>query len=116
MGLGGEMEPTFCPNAPLMQTLYLGNQAGRIHHGSAGDQAGDPGTKNAGRDQVQDVLLATNLHGVAGIVAPLGTKNPVRLPGHHIEDFSFPLIPPLEAEYDGDVGFQTGSQTKTSRT
>ena len=65
---------------------------------------------------MQDVLFAANLHGVTGIVAALGTEDPIGLPGHDIEDFSFSLIPPLKAEYDGDVGFQTGSQTKKSRT
>ena len=55
---------------------------------------------------MQDVLLAADLHGVPGIVAPLGAKNPVGLAGHHIEDFSFPLVPPLQAENNRNVRLQ----------
>jgi len=43
---------------------------------------------------------------VAGIIAPLGAKDPVRLPGHHIEDFSFSLVPPLKAENNRNVRLQ----------
>ena len=97
MGLCGQMETPLRADPPLMQALDLRNQTGRVDDRPAGNEAGDPGTKNAGRDQVQDVLLATNLHGVTGVVAALGTEDPVRLPCHHIEDFSFPFVPPLKA-------------------
>jgi len=55
---------------------------------------------------MEDVFLSADLDGVTGIVATLGAKDPVRLPGHHIKDFSFPLVPPLKAENNRNVRLQ----------
>ena len=41
-----------------------------------------------------------------GIITALGPEDPIRLPGHDIEDFSFTLVSPLKAKHDRDVGFQ----------
>lgn len=58
---------------------------------------------------MQDVLLSSDLHGVARIVSSLGAENPVRLPGHDIKDFPLPLIPPLEAEDQRGPGLQANA-------
>ena len=55
---------------------------------------------------MEHIFCPANLHGVAGIVATLGAENPVRLSGHDVEDFSFPLIPPLEAKHNRNVRLQ----------
>ena len=55
---------------------------------------------------MQDIFFTANFHGVAGVVAALGTKDPVRFPRHHIQDFSLSLIPPLQPENNRDFGFQ----------
>ena len=55
---------------------------------------------------MEDVFFLTDFHRVAGIVSPLGPKDPVSLASHDIEDFPFSLIPPLEAKNNRYVGFQ----------
>lgn len=55
---------------------------------------------------MEDVFFLTDFHRVAGIVPPLGTKDPISLSGHDIEDFSLSLIPPLETKNNRYVGFQ----------
>ena len=110
MGLRSKMKPVVRADTTLMQTLDFRHQPGRFHHCPACDQAGNPGAKDSRWDQVQDIFLPSDFHGVPGVVAPLGTKYPVGLPGHDIKDFSLPFISPLETENHRDVELQGGYQ------
>lgn len=106
MGLGGKMKTASRANSPFMQSADFGNQTRRIHHRPSGNETGNAGTENSRGYEVKNIFFPTDLHGVAGIVPPLRAENPVGLPRHHVKNLAFPLIPPLEAENNGNAGFQ----------
>ena len=58
---------------------------------------------------MEDVFFPSNFHRVARIVASLRAEDPVGFAGHDIEDFTFSLIPPLEAKDNRNVRFQNFS-------
>ena len=53
--------------------------------------------QDAGGDQVQDIFLALDMDGMAGVVAALGADDDVRLLGQNINDLAFAFIAPLGA-------------------
>ena len=112
MGLSGQKKTSTGANPALMQAVNFGNQSGGIHHGPPGDQARDSGSQDSRRDQMEDVFFPSDFHRVSRIIASLRAEDPVSFPGHDIEDFSFPLIPPLETQDNRNVCSQKSLQRK----
>ena len=78
---------SFC-SAPAMQ-----------HHAVA-DQAQRVVAQDAGRDQVQDGLLAVDDQRVAGVVAALEAHDRADLLGQQVDDLALAFIAPLGTEND----------------
>ncbi|MBB5883490.1 hypothetical protein GGR71_000516 [Xanthomonas sp. F1] len=81
-----------------LQLLDLLAQRGRGDHHAVADQAQRVGAQDAGRDQVQDGLLAVDDEGVAGIVAALETHDGADFLGEQIDDLALAFIAPLGTE------------------
>ena len=59
-----------------------------------------PGTQDARRDQMEDVLLRPGNDGVPCVIASLAADDDVGLFGEKIDDFAFAFIAPLGADED----------------
>ena len=55
---------------------------------------------------MQNILLFSDFHRMAGIVASLGAQYPIGLRSHDIQNFSLPLISPLKTKDDCDARVQ----------
>jgi hypothetical protein len=77
----------------------------RIDHHAVADHAGDAGMEDARRDQVEDELLAVDIHGVAGVVPALITRHRGEVRGEHVNDLALALISPLRSQ-DGNIGLR----------
>jgi hypothetical protein len=58
--------------------------------------------EDAGRDMVDDELLAVSIDGVAGVVSPLVAGDDVKVFRQEVDDLTLALVPPLKS-HDGDV-------------
>ena len=70
----------------------------RIHHDAVADDADLVLAQDAGGNEVQDVFLALDVDGVAGVVAALRADHHVRLLGQHVNDLAFAFVAPLGAD------------------
>jgi hypothetical protein len=52
---------------------------------------------------MQNVLFLPDFHRMSGIIATLGTQNPIGLRCHDIQDFPLPLISPLKTQDNCDA-------------
>ena len=86
--------------AALPQLIDLGEEHGRIDDHAVADHAHFPGVQDAGRNQVQDRLVAIDDHGVAGIVAALVASDDVGVLGQKVDDLPLALIAPLRSDDD----------------
>ena len=93
--LGVHLDPA------IGEPLDLGNQSNGVDDHAVADDAKLALAENAGRDQVEDILLVAVDNGVAGVIAPLATDDDVDLAGQHVDDFAFAFIPPLGADENG---------------
>ena len=84
-------------DAELAQPLDFLDEAHGVHHDAVADDADLVLAQNAGGNQVQDVFLAFDVDGVAGVVAALRADHHVRLLGQHVNDLAFAFIAPLGA-------------------
>ena len=73
--------------------------AWQIDDETVADDAGDPGMKDAGRDQTQDELRAVDVDGMAGVVSALIPRDDREMWRQQIDDFAFAFIAPLRAEH-----------------
>ncbi len=85
-------------NAALFQILKFFGQTERIDHQTVADYALHAGAENAGRCQMQDILLVADFHRMTGVIAALITDDPVRVCGQNVNDFAFTFIAPLSAD------------------
>ena len=88
-------------DAALPQTLDLLDKCNRVNDDAVADDADLPLAENAGRDQVEDILLIAIYNGVAGVVTSLAAYHDVDPSGQDIDDFSFAFIPPLGSYENG---------------
>src|SRR4029079_18139828 len=77
----------------------LGEQRRRVDDHAVADDAGDAVVQDAGRDEVQDVLLAAHVDGVAGVVTALIAGHHVEPRRHQIDDLALAFIAPLGAQH-----------------
>ena len=75
-------------------------QRGRRQHHAVADQAQRVVAQDAGRDQVQDGLLAADDQRVAGVVAALEAHDGADLLGQQVDDLALAFIAPLGTEND----------------
>ena len=97
-GLIFRRERTSTPVASS-SSISLRSAAGMQHHAVA-DQAQRVGAQDAGRNQVQDGLLAVDDQRVAGVVAALEAHDGADFLGEQIDDLALAFIAPLGPEYD----------------
>ena len=71
----------------------------RQHH-AVPDQAFDARVENAGRNQVQNRLLALNHQGVPGVMPPLEPDYGVGVGRQEVDDLALPFVAPLCADDD----------------
>ena len=81
------------------QSVDFVEQAGRIEHHAAGDDALHPGAEDAAGNQRELVLLAPRNHRVARVGAALVADDDVVLLGEKIDDLPLRFIPPLQTDY-----------------
>ena len=92
-------------NALVHQPVHLVHQRFKTQHHAVADHAVDPGSKDAGRNQVQNGPFAVDDQRMPGIVPSLEANHGVGTLGKQIHDGALALIAPLRADYD-DVSAQ----------
>ena len=80
------------------QLLDLGEQRLRIDDHAVADDAHDALVQDARRNEVQDELLAADIHRVPRVVAALIASDDREMRGHQIDDLAFAFVTPLRAE------------------
>ena len=80
--------------AAVPEAVHLLEQDGRIDDDAVADHADLAGVEDAGRDEMQDGLLALDDQGVAGIVAPLEPDDDIGVLRVKIDNFSLSLRHP----------------------
>ena len=81
------------------QLVHLREQRRRIDDHAVADDAGDAVVQDAGRDEVQDELLAAHVDRVAGVVAALVARHDVEARRQQIDDLALAFIAPLGAQH-----------------
>ena len=84
------------------QLVDLREQRLRIDDHAVADDAGDAVVQDAGRDQVQDELLAADVDRVAGVVPALVARHAREVRRQQVDDLALAFVAPLRAE-NGDV-------------
>jgi len=77
------------------ETFDLTDEADRIDDDSITNHTNLFLAQNARGDEMEDVFLAADVNGMAGIVAALCADDDVRFFGEHVDNFAFSLIAPL---------------------
>ncbi|MNV51040.1 hypothetical protein D3C71_1430770 [compost metagenome] len=94
----GDLQARTHFNAGRFQLFDFLAQGGRGNHHAIADQAQRVIAQNAGRNQVQDGLLAVDDQRMARIVATLETDHCTDFFGQQIDDLALAFIAPLGAE------------------
>ena len=92
-----DVQPPGGIDAGLFQAVDLLHQADGIDHDTVADDADGVFAKNAGGDEVQDVLRPADDDRVARVGAALGAHDDVRLLGQEVDDLALALVAPLGA-------------------
>lgn len=90
--LAGQVVAAGCERLGL-----LAEEHGIEHHAVA-DDVGLAALEDAGRNRTQDILLTAEFQRVTGIGTALEAGHHFIAGRQHIHDFSFSLVPPLQAE------------------
>lgn len=96
----GDLQARAHFHAGTFQLADFLDQRGRGDHHAIADQAQRVVAQDAGRNQVQDGLLAVDDERVAGIVATLEADHRTDLFGKQIDDLALAFIAPLGTEHD----------------
>ena len=91
------LSPTLTPRAD--QAVDLLQDAGRVEHHAAGDDALHLGAEDAAGDQRQLVGLAAGDDGMAGVAAPLIADDDVVLVGQQVDELALGLVAPLQTDH-----------------
>ncbi len=73
--------------------------AAGLRHDAVADQAQRVVAQDAGRDQVQDGLLAADHQRVAGVVAALEAHDGADVGGQQVDDLALAFVAPLGAQH-----------------
>jgi hypothetical protein len=84
-------------NFLFLETVELVDEVDGVDDDTVSDDAGLVLAKNAGWDEVQDVLLLTDDDRVAGVIPALATDNDVGFVREEVDDLSFSFVTPLGA-------------------
>ena len=84
-------------DSELSQALHFFDQTHRIDDRTITDHADLVLTQNARGDEVENILLAFNVHCMTGVIAALRANNHVGFLGQDVDDFAFAFIAPLGA-------------------
>src|SRR4029079_11435120 len=95
-------QPAIDMDSSTRQLVDLGEERLRIDDDTIADETRDARMQDAGRNQVQDELLALHVHRVAGVVATLIARDRREMRREHVDDLALAFVAPLRAEY-GDV-------------
>src|SRR5262249_13555850 len=95
MGRFAQVKITVDLDAELAESLDFFNEADGIDADGVADAANLFLAQYSGRDEVEDILLAADVNGVAGVVAALSADNDVRLFSKDIDNFAFSFVAPL---------------------
>lgn len=87
-------------HAGVFQLADLFDQRGRGDHHAIADQAQRVVAQDAGRDQMQDGLLAIDDECMAGVMAALEADDRTDFFGKQIDDLALAFIAPLGTEHD----------------
>ena len=85
-----------------LQALDLHDQHGGIRDDAVPDDAELAGVEDAGRDEVEDGLLAPHHQRVAGVVPALEADHHVGVLGEEVDDLALALVAPLRTD-DHDI-------------
>lgn len=85
-------------NALLVQAVDLAEDSLRIDNNTRADDVDALRIQDAGRNQLQLVLLTAGYNGVTGIVAALAADNQIRLACENINKLTLAFVAPLSAE------------------
>ena len=88
-------------DAQRAQAVDLLDERDGVDDDAVADHADLVRAQDAGGDQMQDVLLAAEHDGVAGVVAALAAHDEVRMAGEHVDDLAFSFVAPLRAYKNG---------------
>ena len=80
------------------QLVDLREQRLRIDDYAVADDARDAVVQDAGRDQMQDELLAVHVDGVPGVVSALIARDDRKLRRQQIDDLALAFVTPLRAK------------------
>ncbi len=86
-------------DAAGQQAVDLLQDAGRVEHHAAGDDALHAGSQDAAGNQRQLVGLAVADDGMAGVAAPLVADDDIVLFGQQVDEFAFGFVSPLQTDH-----------------
>ena len=81
----------------LAQAFDFFDEADGVHDDAVADDAGFAATENSRGHKVEDIFLAFDEDGVAGVVTALRADDDIRLLRQNINDFALAFIAPLGA-------------------
>jgi len=100
VGRARDEEPAVDRDPLLEHGLPLAPERLWIDHDTVSDVADSPGTKDPGRNQMQDELAVAHTDGVPRVRAPLVPGDDVRVLAQKVDDLPLPLVTPLGADHD----------------
>src|SRR5262249_49281491 len=84
-------------DAVLVEALDFLDETDGVDDHAVADDANLFFAQDSRRDEVQDVFLAVDMNGVAGVIAALGAYDDVRVFGEDVNNFAFSFVAPLGA-------------------
>src|SRR5687768_9466231 len=81
------------------ELVHFREQRARIHHHAVADEADNAGMQDAGRNEMEDELAASDVDGVAGVVSALIARHHIEVGCQQVDNLALALIAPLGAKY-----------------
>src|SRR5262249_21368627 len=95
-----DVEAALYVNAGLGEYLDFVDQSDGVNDDAHADHSVLLGTKNAARDELEDVLFLADDNGMACVVASGDADNVIKGAGEIVDDFALTFVSPLSADYD----------------
>ena len=96
----GDVEAAFYVDARLREHFDFVDERDRINDDAHADDGMLFGTKDAARDELQDVFFFADDDGVAGVVASGYADDVVKRAREIVDDFALAFVTPLRANDD----------------